>query len=200
MEAADPTAPVEEPAATEEAEPTAVDTTAMTVVELTGSSEYFEILTAAIEAADLTETLSGEGPFTVFAPTDEAFEALPEGMLETLLLPENQEMLAKVLTYHVVPDAVLSEGLSEGEIATVEGSDIVVSLEESLLKINDASVLLADVEASNGIIHVIDQVILPPDLAAQLPESAPVSEEMSAPEAEAEAVAEETSEDGSADL
>ncbi|MEM9907973.1 MAG: fasciclin domain-containing protein, partial [Cyanobacteria bacterium P01_D01_bin.44] len=107
-----------------------------------------------------------EGPFTVFAPTDEAFEALPEGMLESLLLPENKDTLVKVLSYHVVADAVLSEELAEGEITTAEGSDITVSTVDSLIQINEANVLLADVEASNGVIHVIDQVILPPDLAA----------------------------------
>ncbi|MEM8809045.1 MAG: fasciclin domain-containing protein, partial [Cyanobacteria bacterium P01_G01_bin.38] len=167
IEATDPTAPAEDPAAADETtDPTAVDTTTMTVVELAGSSEYFELLTAALEAAELSELLSGEGPFTVFAPTDEAFEALPEGMLESLLLPENKDTLVKVLSYHVVADTVLSEELSEGEITTAEGSDITVSTVDSLIQVNEANVLLADVEASNGIIHVIDQVILPPDLAA----------------------------------
>ncbi|MEO0456438.1 MAG: fasciclin domain-containing protein [Cyanobacteria bacterium P01_A01_bin.114] len=167
VEATDPTAPAEDP--------TAVDTTTMTVVELAGSSEYFELLTAALEAADLSDVLSGEGPFTVFAPTDEAFEALPEGMLESLLLPENKDQLVQVLSYHVVPEAVLSQDLSAGEIVTSEGSEITVSLTDSLIQVNEANVLLADVEASNGIIHVIDQVILPPDIAASLPEEDAVS-------------------------
>ncbi|MEM9161822.1 MAG: fasciclin domain-containing protein [Cyanobacteria bacterium P01_F01_bin.4] len=199
IEATDPTAPAEDPTAADETtEPTAVDTTTMTVVELAGSSEYFELLTAALEAAELSELLSGEGPFTVFAPTDEAFEALPEGMLESLLLPENKDTLIQVLSYHVVPDAVLSEDLSAGEITTAEGSDITVSNVDSLIQVNEANVLLADVEASNGIIHVIDQVILPPDIAAliesegeEVGEAEPVDDE-SVSSAVEDTVADET--------
>ncbi|MEO1402565.1 MAG: fasciclin domain-containing protein [Cyanobacteria bacterium J06635_1] len=202
IEAADPTAPAEDPTAADETtEPTAVDTTTMTVVELAGSSEYFELLTAALEAAELSELLSGEGPFTVFAPTDEAFEALPEGMLESLLLPENKDTLIQVLSYHVVPDAVLSEDLSAGEITTAEGSDITVSNVDSLIQVNEANVLLADVEASNGIIHVIDQVILPPDIAAliesegeEVGESAPVDGESVSSAVEETAIDETTAE------
>lgn len=159
--------PVEEPAPVAE-EP--IDTSVMTVVEVAGSSDAFETLTAALEAAELTEQLSGEGPFTVFAPTDEAFAALPEGTLEALLLPENQETLIQILTYHVVPEAVVSADLETDTdtVMTVEGSEVTLSVVENSIYVNDAAVLLADVPASNGVVHVIDQVIIPPELMAQL--------------------------------
>ena len=137
-----------------------IDTEALTIAELTDGNESFTILAAALEAAELTSVLSEEGPFTVFAPTDEAFEALPEGVIEQLLMPENKNVLIQILTYHVVPGAVLSSDLETGSIATVEGSDIAVGTGESVT-VNDATVLEADVLASNGVIHVIDQVIAP---------------------------------------
>lgn len=153
-----------------ESEPTE-ETAEATIVDIAAGSEDFETLVAAVEAAGLTETLSGEGPFTVFAPTDEAFEALPEGALEALLLPQNQALLAQILTYHVVPGAVTSSDLTEGEVATVEGSDVTVSLGDSVM-VNDAMVTTPDIEASNGVIHVIDKVIIPPSLLSELsPES-----------------------------
>jgi len=148
-------APAEETAAEE------MNTEDFTIAELTGNSDSFEILAAALEAAELSEVLSGEGPFTVFAPTDEAFEALPEGAVEQLLLPENKEVLIQVLTYHVVPGAVLSTELKTGAVATVEGSELAVEVSESVT-VNNANVIAVDVTASNGVIHVIDSVILPP--------------------------------------
>ena len=123
----------------------------------------FETLVAAIVAADLAETLAGEGPFTVFAPTDEAFAALPEGLLEKLLLEENRDVLVKILTYHVVPGTVLAADVTHGDVATVEGQDVTLDTTAGVT-VNGANVVLADVLASNGVIHVIDAVILPPDV------------------------------------
>jgi uncharacterized surface protein with fasciclin (FAS1) repeats len=134
----------------------------MNIVETAVGAGSFTTLVAAVEAAGLVETLSGEGPFTVFAPTDEAFAALPEGTVESLLMEENRDQLVAILTYHVVPGAVMSTDLSDGmTAATVQGADITVSLGDSVM-INDATVTTADIEASNGVIHVIDSVILPP--------------------------------------
>jgi uncharacterized surface protein with fasciclin (FAS1) repeats len=134
---------------------------AQTIVETAVAAGNFTTLVAAVEAAGLVETLSGEGPFTVFAPTDEAFAALPEGTVEGLLA--DPEALASILTYHVVPGAVMSGDLSDGMTATtVNGADITISIDGSTVMVNDATVTAADIEASNGVIHVIDSVILPP--------------------------------------
>lgn len=135
-----------------------------TIVDIAVNNDSFQTLTAALKAAGLVETLAGEGPFTVFAPTDEAFAALPEGTLEELLKPENQDQLIKILTYHVVSGTVKSGDLSSGEVASVEGRAIDVKVESDGIMVNNASVVQADIEASNGIIHVIDRVILPPDM------------------------------------
>ena len=133
------------------------------VVDTAVGAGDFTTLVAAVEAAGLVETLKGEGPFTVFAPTDEAFAALPEGTVESLLQPENRDQLVAILTYHVVPGKVMSTDLSDGmTAATVQGGDITVDLSDGV-KINEASVTAADIEASNGVIHVIDSVILPPE-------------------------------------
>ena len=133
----------------------------MNIVETAVAAGNFTTLVAAVEAAGLVETLSGEGPFTVFAPTDEAFAALPEGTVEGLLA--DTEALTAVLTYHVVPGAVMSGDLSDGMMATtVNGADITVSIDMGTVMINDATVTTADIETSNGVIHVIDSVILPP--------------------------------------
>jgi uncharacterized surface protein with fasciclin (FAS1) repeats len=131
-----------------------------TVVEIAASAGSFNTLTAALKAAGLVEVLEGKGPFTVFAPTDEAFAALPEGTVENLLKPENKDTLVKILTYHVVSGAVMSTDLKAGEVATVEGSPVTIQLGESVT-VNDARVVQADIKASNGVIHVIDKVILP---------------------------------------
>ncbi len=121
----------------------------------------FSTLIAAVEAAGLVETLQGDGPFTVFAPTDEAFAALPEGTVEDLLKPENLDRLTAILTYHVVPGKVMSGDLSDDmEAATVQGSSVTIDLDNGVM-VDQATVVAADVEASNGVIHVIDQVILP---------------------------------------
>jgi uncharacterized surface protein with fasciclin (FAS1) repeats len=134
------------------------------IVELASDTDNLSTLVAAVKAAGLVETLSGEGPFTVFAPTNEAFAALPEGTVENLLKPENRDMLVKILTYHVVSGKVMSGDLSDGMMAeTVEGSQISVSITDAGVSINDASVVTADVEASNGVVHLIDSVIMPPE-------------------------------------
>lgn len=131
------------------------------IVETAIEAGSFTTLVAAVAAADLVETLSGEGPFTVFAPTDEAFAALPAGTVESLLLPENRDHLIAILTYHVVSGAVMSTDLTDGMMAaTVQGGEITIDLDNGVM-INDANVVSADITASNGVIHVIDKVLLP---------------------------------------
>ncbi|MFO7846635.1 MAG: fasciclin domain-containing protein [Balneolaceae bacterium] len=134
------------------------------IVSIAQDTDNLSTLVAAIEAAGLVDVLKGDGPFTVFAPTNEAFEALPDGTLESLLMPENQDQLVEILTYHVVAGEVMSGDLSDGMTAeTVEGSEVTISLSDSGAKVNDANVEAADIEASNGVVHVIDAVILPPE-------------------------------------
>ena len=130
------------------------------IVDTAIAAGSFKTLAAALGAADLVEALKGEGPFTVFAPTDEAFAALPPGTVEELLKPENKEKLVKILTYHVVAGNVLSTDLKAGKVPTVEGSDVKIQLGNEV-KVNDAQVVKADIKASNGVIHVIDKVIIP---------------------------------------
>jgi uncharacterized surface protein with fasciclin (FAS1) repeats len=126
------------------------------IVDTAAAAGSFTTLLAAAEAAGLVETLKGEGPLTVFAPTDEAFAALPEGTVETLLLPENRDQLVAILTYHVIAGAVMSGDLSDDmTAATVQGADITIDLDNGVM-VNDANVVTADIEASNGVIHVID--------------------------------------------
>ena len=133
------------------------------IVSLAVGNDNLSTLVAAVKAAGLVETLQGDGPFTVFAPTNEAFAALPEGTVENLLKPENKDQLIAVLTYHVVSGEVYSKDLKNGQKATtVQGADIKVKLDKNGAMINDAKVVAADVEASNGVVHVIDHVILPP--------------------------------------
>ena len=133
------------------------------IVDTAVNAGTFETLVAAVTAADLADTLKSEGPFTVFAPTDEAFAALPAGTVETLLKPENKDQLIAVLTYHVVPGKVMSTDLSDDMTATtVQGSDITIDLDNGV-EVNEAKVVTADIETSNGVIHVIDAVILPPE-------------------------------------
>lgn len=139
-----------------------------TIVDVAAGNPDFSTLVTAIGAAGLAETLAGEGPFTVFAPTNEAFAALPAGVLDMLLLPENQETLVKVLTYHVVPGEVTSDLVTAGDVATVEGSTIAITTDDGV-KINGTTTVTAvDVEASNGVIHVIDAVLIPAEVAATL--------------------------------
>ena len=131
------------------------------IVDTAVGAGSFTTLVAAVQAAGLVDTLKGEGPFTVFAPTDAAFAALPEGTVENLLKPENKDQLVAVLTYHVVPGKVMSTDLSEGlKAATVQGQEVTITLEGGA-KVDGAMISTADIEASNGVIHVIDAVILP---------------------------------------
>ena len=135
-----------------------------TIVDVAIANGSFETLVAAVQAADLVETLNSEGPFTVFAPTDEAFTALPEGILDTLLLPENKEALTQILTYHVLSGEVPSSEVTTGAVETVAGEDLEIVADESGVTVGEATVAIPDVEASNGVIHVIDAVLLPPSL------------------------------------
>lgn len=131
-----------------------------TIVDVAAANPDFETLVAAVTAAGLAETLSGEGPFTVFAPTDDAFDALPEGVLDALLLPENKDALTSILTYHVVAGEVMAADVTAGDVATVEGSTITITTDGGV-KVNDANVTTTDVDASNGVIHVLDAVLVP---------------------------------------
>lgn len=134
------------------------------IVETAIGAGEFTTLAKALEAADLVDTLQGEGPFTVFAPTDAAFATLPAGTVETLLKPENKQQLVQILTYHVVPGKVMAADVVKlDEAKTVNGKTIDVSVEGDAVKVNSASVTSTDISASNGVIHVIDQVILPPE-------------------------------------
>ena len=131
------------------------------IVDTAVEAGSFNTLVAAVQAAGLVDVLKGDGPFTVFAPTDAAFAALPEGTVETLLMPENKDQLVAILTYHVVAGKVMSTDLVDDmEAATVQGSMIMIDLDNGVM-INDATVTAADIAASNGVIHVIDKVILP---------------------------------------
>jgi uncharacterized surface protein with fasciclin (FAS1) repeats len=132
-----------------------------TIVEVASSNPDFSTLVAAVDAAGLVETLSSDGPFTVFAPTNEAFEALPEGLLDALLLPENKDALTSILTYHVISGEVMAADVTAGEVDTVEGSPITITTDDGV-KVDDANVIATDVDASNGVIHVIDSVLVPP--------------------------------------
>ena len=133
------------------------------IVGVAVEAGIFTTLVAAVQAAELVEVLQGEGPFTVFAPTDDAFAALPEGTVESLLLPENKETLISILLYHVVPGSVLAADVLELDSATtVQGASISISVNDGGVMINDANVIQADVGASNGVIHIIDAVLLPP--------------------------------------
>jgi uncharacterized surface protein with fasciclin (FAS1) repeats len=134
----------------------------MNIVETAVNNGSFQTLVAAVTAADLVATLSGPGPFTVFAPVDTAFAALPAGTVESLVKPENKGNLTSILTYHVVAGKVLSTDLSNGMKAkTVNGAEITISIADGKVKVNGAQVVLADVATSNGVIHVIDGVLLP---------------------------------------
>jgi len=133
------------------------------IVDTAVGAGTFETLVAAVQAADLVDTLKGEGPFTVFAPSDDAFAALPEGTVETLLMPENKQQLIDLLTYHVIPGEVMSADIAGQELSvdSVQGAMLNVVATDGVM-INDATVVSADIKASNGIIHVVDKVIMLP--------------------------------------
>ncbi|MEG4031520.1 MULTISPECIES: fasciclin domain-containing protein [unclassified Microcoleus] len=133
------------------------------IVGIASGDPQFKTLTKALGAADLVATLQRKGPFTVFAPTDAAFAALPEGTVENLLKPENKAKLTKILAYHVVPGSVVSTSLKSGDVASVEGSSLKVAVNAGKVTVSGANVVKADIKASNGVIHVIDKVLMPPD-------------------------------------
>jgi uncharacterized surface protein with fasciclin (FAS1) repeats len=134
------------------------------IVDTAVEAGSFNTLVAAVKAAGLVEALKGDGPFTVFAPSDEAFAKLPEGTVESLLLPENRSQLTAILTYHVVSGKILSADVKAGRVETLEGSDLVVSSKKGALMVDQARIVATDVDASNGVIHVIDSVIMPESL------------------------------------
>lgn len=136
---------------------------APSIAGVLSSNDQFSTLVAAADAAGLVETLDGDGPFTVFAPTNAAFEKLPEGTVEELLQPENRDQLAAVLTYHVVPGVVTSDQLIGERLSatTVQGSDLHIDATGDAVHVDNARVTQADITASNGVIHRIDTVLLP---------------------------------------
>ena len=131
------------------------------IVAVAAGNPDFSTLVAAVKAAGLVETLQGDGPFTVFAPTNEAFAKLPAGTVDDLLKPENKEKLVKVLTYHVVSGKVMAADVKPGAVKTVEGSEMMVKAEGDKVMVDSATVTATDIKASNGVIHVIDTVIMP---------------------------------------
>jgi len=131
------------------------------IVEVAQSNPDFSTLVTALKAADLAETLSGDGPFTVFAPTNAAFEKLPQGKLQKLLNPKNKKKLAAILSYHVVPGKVMSGDVETMRVKTVEGSKASLEAKGKRVMIDGAEVIKADIKAGNGVIHVIDSVIMP---------------------------------------
>mgnify|MGYP001272621629 FL=1 len=139
-----------------------VNGNALDIVDTAVSAGQFNTLVAAVEAADLVTTLKGDGPFTVFAPTDEAFAALPEGTVENLLKPENKEQLISVLTYHVVAGKIMSSDIAgtTAMVESVQGSELDVNATNGVT-VDGANVVTADIETDNGVIHVIDRVVLP---------------------------------------
>ena len=144
------------------AAPRSAEAQAKDIVDVAVEAGSFNTLAAALTAADLVDVLKGEGPFTVFAPTDEAFAKLPEGTVEELLKPENKAQLAAILTYHVVPGKVMaSEVVTLSSAVTVNGQSVTITVDDSGVKVDNANVIQTDIEASNGLIHVIDSVILP---------------------------------------
>jgi len=135
------------------------------VIGVIQSNPSFTMLSKALEAAGLVDALKGDGPFTIFAPSDAAFAKLPQDAVQDLLKPENKEVLVKILTYHVVQGQVLSTDLKSGEVKSFEGGPISVKIQPATgVQVNDATVVQPDIKAGNGVIHEIDNVILPPDL------------------------------------
>ncbi|HHX8435869.1 TPA: fasciclin domain-containing protein [Vibrio diabolicus] len=132
------------------------------IVDVAIENGSFNTLVAAVKAADLVDTLKGEGPFTVFAPTDDAFAKLPDGTVDMLLMPENKDKLVSILTYHVVPGKVMAADVVKlDKAATVQGQDVMIKTMGDNVMVNDANVMATDVKAKNGVIHVIDTVIMP---------------------------------------
>lgn len=138
-----------------------VQASEMNIVQTAEKAGNFKTLTTALKAADLVKTLEGKGPYTVFAPTDEAFAKLPKGELESLLKPENKAKLTKILTYHVVSSKILAKDIKPGMVKTVGGGELAIKVEGKKVEVDGASVAKTDVLASNGVIHTIDKVLIP---------------------------------------
>ncbi|MGB3403853.1 MAG: fasciclin domain-containing protein [Microcoleaceae cyanobacterium] len=136
------------------------------IVKQLSDNESFSVLVQAVEAAGLVETLSNAGDYTVFAPTDEAFAALPAGTLEALLKPENLDVLTQILKYHVVLGAANSTEISTGQFKTAAGTPVAIDVNNGTVKVGNAQVIAVDLQASNGVIHTVNQVILPPEISA----------------------------------
>ncbi len=132
------------------------------IVETAKSTGTFDTLVAALDAADKTEMLQEKGPYTVFAPTDEAFAKLPKGTVDNLLKPENKEKLASILAYHVMKGEVMAKDVKTMMAPTANGAKLDIKVKDDKVMVNDAKVVKADVKASNGVIHVIDKVLMPP--------------------------------------
>lgn len=139
----------------------AEDTSKKTVVEIAASNDSFKTLVAAVKAAGLAEALSGDGPFTIFAPTDAAFKKLPAGTVEGLLKPEKKEALASILKYHVVAAKVLAADVKPGKVKTLQGSELEIKVADGKVTVDGATVTKTDIIGKNGVIHVIDTVIMP---------------------------------------
>ena len=162
---------LEEPSAPDDLEDAALDESPLgeavaeeseeTIVEVAASSETFTTLVSALSETELADVLQGDGPFTVFAPTDEAFESLPEGTVEALMAPENKEILVSLLSYHVVADELMVEDLETGFVDSVQGTPLNVEVGDDVT-VNGVAVVGNNISASNGVIHAVDQVILPP--------------------------------------
>jgi len=136
------------------------------IVDTAVSAKTFETLVAAVKAADLVDTLKGKGPFTVLAPNDEAFKKLPEGTVESLLKPENKKKLVALLKYHVIASKAMAADvvkLDGKKVKTLEGSEVAIKVKDGKVYANKAEVIKTDIEASNGVIHVIDTVLMPPE-------------------------------------
>ena len=131
------------------------------IVAVAAGADDFKTLVTAIKTAGLVETLQGKGPFTVFAPTDKAFAALPEGTLENLLKPENKQMLVDILTYHVIAGKVMAADVKTSKVTTVNGQELGIQVKKDGVMVDQAKVIKTDIAASNGVIHVIDAVLLP---------------------------------------
>lgn len=137
----------------------AINASAKDIIETATSAGSFKTLVTAIDAAGLTETLKGKGPFTVFAPTDDAFNKLPPGTLDALL--KDKDKLAQILTYHVVPGAVMAKDVKPGDVPTANGKSLKITADGGHVKVDNANVVKTDIAADNGVIHVIDSVIMP---------------------------------------
>ncbi len=131
------------------------------IVAIAASNDQFKTLVAAVKAADLVSVLQSKGPFTVFAPTDDAFAKLPKGTVETLLKPENKSKLQKILKYHVVPGKVMAADVKAGKVPTAAGNKLTIAIKDGKVMVDKATVVKTDIGASNGVIHVIDTVVLP---------------------------------------